>query len=117
MKIRKITVGLLSLLLIIGAIYPTLSIANATVYKTGWSVDFSSGQSAIDENVFFDSSLKTTGLYSESDSAAVFTSSESNLSSATRTPGIILGGTVTSTSDKELSVLDSSVTEIGRAHV
>ena len=109
MKLKKITVGFLSVLLIIGSVLPTLNSVFATAEQKGWFLDFSSGAHAIENNVYIDNSVKTVSEYSETDKVAVFTSTESNLTSATRTPGIILGGTVTSKSDKELSVKDNSV--------
>jgi len=111
MRLRKITVGLLSILLVMSAVYIPLYSIVASAEDKGWLLDFSSGQEAIDSNVYLDASVKTVGQYSETERAAVFTSTQSNLSSATRTPGIILGGTVTSHSDKELSVKDSAVVD------
>lgn len=74
-----------------------------------WILDFGAGQAVIDRDVYIDSSLKTSAAYSSSEDAAVFTSSVNNLTSATRTPGFIVGGTVTSGSTKALSVTSSSI--------
>ena len=111
MKLKKITVGFLSIFLVIGSVFPTLHSVFATTEQNGWFLDFSSGAQVIENNVYIDNSVKTLGEYSETNKVAVFTSTENNLTSATRTPGIILGGTVTSKSDKELSVKDNSVTD------
>lgn len=108
---KKVLAAILTLALLISSAFCLSLTASAlpTVANDQWVLDFARGQAIIDRDVFIDTSLKTTGAYSSADDAAVFTSTAKNLASDTRTPGIILGGTVTSNSTKALSVTTSSV--------
>ncbi len=108
---KKVLASILTLALLISSAFCLSFTVSAlpTPADDQWILDFGAGQAIIDRDVFLDTSLKTTVAYSSAEDAAVFTSSVNNLTSDTRTPGIILGGTVTSSSDKALSVTASSV--------
>ena len=110
---KKVLAVILTLALLISSAFCLSLTVSAlpTPSDDQWILDFGAGQVAIDRNVYIEGGLKTTGAYSSAEDAAVFTSTVNNLASDTRTPGIILGGTVTSNSTKALSVTTSKITD------
>lgn len=113
-KIMKKAISLLLIsAIVISAIFCVTLTASAASPKAAdqWIMDFGAGQKVIDRDVFFDTSLKTSGVYSKEQNAAIFSSTVNNMAADSRTPGFIVGGTVTSNSNKPLSVTNSSVTK------